>query len=167
MANNFNLSEIVKYGVQIEKNGRDFYDHASKAVKAERVRQVFEYISNEEQQHIAIFESILSKIDENTRPAGKCPAEYVEYLQALIKDNPFTNNKQGYEIARTIRNDKHALELAIAVEKDTLLFYHELKKLLAAACQNDTDTLIANEQDHFNKLADVYKGFNTFGVNRG
>ncbi len=167
MANIFNLSEIVRNGIQIEKNGRDFYDHASKAVKAERVRQVFEYISNEEQSHIAVFESLLSTIDETTKPAVRCTAEYTDYLLALIKDNTFTVNKQGYEIARTIRNDKHALELAIALEKDTLLLYHELKKLLPALCQQDIDTLIAHEQDHFSKLADAYKGFSTFGVNRG
>ena len=47
--------DIVKFGSQIEKNGRDFYDLASKTVKAERVRQVFEYISNDEQLHIAVF----------------------------------------------------------------------------------------------------------------
>jgi len=167
MANNLNLSDIVKCGVQIEKNGRDFYDHASKSVKAERVRQVFEYISNEEQLHIAVFEGILGNIDESSKPAVKYPDGYAEYLLALMEENVFTKNKQGYELARTIRNDKHALELSLAVEKDTLLFCHELKKLLDAGCQNDIDKLIANEQDHFNKLSEVYKGFNKFGVNRG
>jgi rubrerythrin len=167
MSNNLNLSEIIKSGIQIEKNGRDFYDHASKAVKAERVKQVFEFISGEEQSHLAVFEAILNNIGESAKPAVRYTQEYDAYLQALTDENPFTKPKQGYEIARTIRNDKHALELALVVEKDTLLFYHELKNLLPADSQTDIDTLITNEQDHFNKLSEVYKGFSKFGVNRG
>ena len=167
MANKLNLSEIVKCGVQIEKNSRDFYDHAFKSVKAERVKQVLEYISNEEQLHIAVFEGILNNIDDTSKPAENYPAEYAEYLLALTEENAFTKNKQGYEIARTIRNDKHALELSLTIKKDSLLFYHELKRLLEAVSHSDIDKLIVAEQDHFNKISEVYKGFSKFGVNRG
>ena len=164
---NLNLSEIVKCGIQIEKNGRDFYDTASKSVRAEKVKQIFEYISNEEQSHIAVFEGIVNEVDAGSKSAKNCPAEYSQYLLALMEENSFTKIKQGYETARTIRNDKHALELALAVEKDSLLFYHELKRALEHGLHSDIDKLIVSEQDHFNKLSEVYKGFSKFGVNRG
>lgn len=166
MANSFNSGEIVKLGIQIEKNSRDFYDHASKAVKAEKVGQVFEYISGEEQSHIAVFESILDRIDESYQPDGNYSVEYAEYLAALIKENVFTQNKQGYEAARTIRNDKQALEISLGIEKDSILFYNEMKKLLEHGLHGDIDKLIAGEQEHFKKLSDVLKGFNKFGVGR-
>jgi rubrerythrin len=160
----YTSNEMVKIGIQVEKNGRDFYDLASKNVKADRVRQTFEYLSNDEQLHIAVFEEILSRIDENPRHAEKYSSEYADYLAALVEENVFTKNKQGSEMARTIRNDKQALELALGFEKDSLLLYTEIKKLIGADLHKDIDKLIAEEQDHFKRLSDVMKGFNKFGV---
>ena len=166
MANNLNCSEIVKFAIQIEKNGRDFYDLASKNVKAEKVRQVFEYISNDEQLHIAVFEGLQSRLYRDSGLEESFTAEYSQYLKALIEINSFTQSKQGSELARTIRNDKHALELALSLEKDTILFYHEMKVVLDSGLNDDLDKLIVSEQDHCKKLSDAYKGFNKFGINR-
>jgi rubrerythrin len=163
MANMYTLPELVRFGVQIEKNGRDFYDLASKNVKADRVRQVFEYISNDEQQHIAAVEGILDGMGADARPAGRFPAEYTEYLTALVDGNVFTKSKQGSEVARALRNDMQAVETGLGFEKDAILLYTEIRKL-AGAGHEALDKLIAEEQDHFRRLAEVMKGFNKFGV---
>ncbi|MCX5782421.1 MAG: ferritin family protein [Elusimicrobia bacterium] len=163
MGNLFNSSEIVKFAVQIEKNGRDFYDQAAKSVKAEGAKKIFEYLSNEEQLHIAVFETILKQMDTN-EPAERYPGEYADYMLALVSENVFTKNKQGYEIARKIRNDKQALELAIGFEKDSILFYYEMKRYVWEGFHKDVDKLIVQEQEHLRKISDVLKGFNKFGV---
>lgn len=160
----FSSSEVVAFGVQIKKNGRDFYDLASKTVKADRVRQLFEFLSNDEQLHIGAFEGILSRVDESPRAHGHFPSEYGDYLRALVEGNAFTVAKQGSELARALRNDKQALDLALSYEKDTMLFCHELKKLVWPGFHKEIDTLLAEEQDHFTKISDVAKGFNKFGV---
>jgi rubrerythrin len=166
MAKMFDSIELVKYGIQVEKNGRDFYDLASKNVKAERVRQVFEFISNDEQHHIAIFEGILTRVNANSRPAEYLTEEYMEYLSALMELTVFTKPKQGYEIAKTMRNDKHALELSVGLKKDSILLYTEMKRSLPIEHRDELDNLISQEQDHFKRLSDTLKGFSKFGVNR-
>ena len=118
----YTAQEIVTIGIQIKKNGRDYYDLASKAVKAERVRQLFEFLSSDEQLHIGVFEGILGRIDESPRAHGHYPSEYGDYLQALVEGNAFASAKQGSELARTIRNDKQAVECALGYEKDAILF---------------------------------------------
>lgn len=163
MGNLFKSSEIVKFAVQIEKNGRDFYDQASKNVKAEKAKKIFEYLSHEEQLHIGIFEGILSQMDVN-EPAESYPGEYADYMLALVEENVFTKDKRGSEIARKIRNDKQALDLAIGFEKDSILFYYEMKRYVWEGFHKDVDKIIAQEQDHLKKLSDILKGFNKFGV---
>ena len=163
MGNIFKSSEIVKFAVQIEKNGRDFYDQAAKSVKAESAKKIFELLSYEEQLHIAVFESILNQLDAH-EPAERYPGEYADYMLALVSENVFTKNKQGYEIARTIRNDKQALELALGFEKDSILFYYEMKRYVWEGFHKDIDKLIAQEQEHLKKISDALKGFNKFGV---
>lgn len=164
MGTMYSSGEIVAFGIQIKKNGRDFYDLASKAVKAERVRQLFGYLSSDEQLHIGVFEGILGRIDESPRSRGNYPSEYGDYLLALVEQNAFTRAKQGSELARTIRNDKQALDLALGHEKDTMLFCHEIKRLSWPGFHADIDALIAEDQGHVTKITDVAKGFNKFGV---
>ena len=166
MAKNIDLSETIRCAVQIEKNARDFYDHASKGVKAAKVRQVFEVISSDEQNHIALFEQLRARLETVSNPAQNSSGGYASYIQALIETTAFTQNKQGYEHARTIRNDKHGLELALEVEKETVLFYHEIKQMLSGDLHDDIDALIASEQEHVTKIAELLKGFAKFGVNR-
>ena len=67
-------------------------------------------------------------------------------------------------MSRTIRNDKHALELALGFEKDSILFYYEIKKMINDTFHKEIDKLITQEQDHFKRISDVLKGFNKFGV---
>jgi len=163
MGNELKSSEIVKSAIQIEKNGRDFYGQAAKAVKAEKAKRIFEFLSNEEQLHIAVFEDILKNLDAN-EPAERYPGEYADYMLALSEASVFTQNKQGYEAARGIRNDKQALELAIGFEKDSILFYYEMKRFVWEGFRKDVDKLIAQEQEHLRKISEVLKGFSKFGV---
>ncbi len=163
VANKLSSSDIVKYAVQIEKNGRDFYAQAAKQAKAERVREIFEFLSNEEQLHIAAFEEILRQIDTH-EPPERYPGEYADYMLALAEESVFTKEKQGSEIARTLRNDKQALELAIGFEKDSILFYYEMKRFVWDGLHKDVDKLITQEQEHLKKLSDILKGFAKFGV---
>jgi len=153
----------VKYAVQIEKNGRDFYDQAAKSVKSDKAKKVLEFLSNEEQQHIAAFEEILRQIPGN-EPKERYPGEYADYMLALIEESLFTKSKQGYDSAKTIRNDKQALELAVGFEKDSILFYYEMKRFVWEGLHGNIDKLIAEEQDYLKKLSDLLKGFNKFGV---
>jgi len=164
MPNNLTSLDLLDLAIQIEKNGRDYYDQAAKFVKAQKVKQVFEYISNDEQLHIAVFEEIISKLEESSEPDPKNPSEYVNYILALVEENVFTKSKQGSEMYRTIRNDKHALELALGFEKDSILFNYEIKKMINSSFHEEIDKLIAQEQDHFKRISDVLKGFNKFGV---
>ncbi len=163
VANQFNSSDIVKYAVQIEKNGRDFYDQAAKSVKSDRAKKVLEFLSNEEQQHISDFENILNQIPGN-EPKERYPGEYADYMLALVEESLFTKNKRGYDSARAIRNDKQALELAIGFEKDSILFYYEMKRFVWEGLHKNIEKIIAEEQEHLKKLSELLKGFNKFGV---
>jgi len=161
---NLSSLDLLDLAIQIEKNGRDYYDQAAKFVKAQKVKQVFEYISNDEQLHIAVFEEIISKLEGSSEPDPKNPSEYANYILALVEENVFTKPKQGSEMSRKIRNDKHALELALGFEKDSILFYYEIKKMINDTFHKEIDKLITQEQDHFKRISDVLKGFNKFGV---
>jgi rubrerythrin len=156
MGNIFAGSEIVEIGIQIEKNGRDFYNGLAAKSKNTKAKEIFVYLAGEEEKHIAVFEQILDSV-EKYEPAQAYPGEYFAYMNALAGGYVFTQKDKGKEIARSIKNDQEAVEMGIGFEKDSIVFYEGMKKIVPAHELAIVDTLIAQEQRHLTQLVDLKK----------
>ena len=94
MGNIFAGSEIVEIGIQIEKNGRDFYNTVSKNSKSTKAKDIYKYLATEEEKHIAAFKNILDSV-EKYEPAEAYPGEYFAYMNALASEYVFTQKEKG------------------------------------------------------------------------
>ena len=94
MGNIFAGSEIVELGIQIEKNGRDFYSALAIKSKNQKAAEVFKYLSGEEEKHIKTFVGILNKT-EKYEPSGLDADEYFAYMNALASEYIFTRKDKG------------------------------------------------------------------------
>jgi len=156
MGNIFAGSEVVEIGIQIEKNGRDFYSVLAKQSKNPKLAEVFKYLAGEEEKHIKAFQGILGKT-EKYEPLGLDADEYYEYMNALASEYVFTQKNKGEEIAKTIKADKQAIEMGIGFEKDSIVFYVGIKKVVPAYEQKIVDELIIQEQLHLKQLLELNK----------
>ena len=156
MGNRFKGSEIVELGIQIEKNGRDFYNTVAGVSGSPESRELFKYLAGEEEKHIAAFKAILDKLDKS-KPPESYPGENAEYMKALASECIFTKGHQGEEIARRVTGDKQAIELGIRFEKDSIIFYVGLKDVVPSSEQGAVDKLITEEQKHLRKLSNLRK----------
>jgi len=156
MGNLFAASEMVEVGVQIEKNGRDFYSTLSKQSKSQKAIDIYKYLAGEEEKHIVVFQAILDKI-ANYEPAQAYPGEYFAYMNALAGDYVFTQKDKGKEIAARVKDDKEAIDLGIGFEKDSILFYEGMKRLVPEYDIKIVDQLIAQEQGHLRQLSEFKK----------
>jgi len=154
MANIFAGSEVVEMGIQIEKNGRDFYNVLVEKSASDKVKEVLKYLAEEEEKHIGAFETILSSV-EKYEPVESYPGEYFAYLKALAQDHIFTKADKGAEIAKSTTNDREAVQKGIGFEKDSIVFYEGMKKVVLEHEQKIVDQLIAQEQTHLTKLIDL------------
>ncbi|MFH1678927.1 MAG: ferritin family protein [Candidatus Omnitrophota bacterium] len=163
MGNIFAGSEIVELGIQIEKNGRDFYktlvqhskELASKqAENGDKIKEVFQYLAGEEEKHIAVFKKILDSVQKYDPPEAY-PGEYFAYMNALAGDYIFTQKDKGSQVAKNITNSKDAVELGIRFEKDSIIFYEGMKKAVPDYGHKLVDELILQEQSHLRQLSDL------------
>ncbi|MEA3489433.1 MAG: ferritin family protein, partial [Candidatus Omnitrophota bacterium] len=129
MGNMFAGSEIVEMGIQIEKNGRDFYNGLVSRSKDHKAKEIFKYLAGEEEKHIAVFQNILDSV-HRYEPVEAYPGEYFAYMNALASEYVFTQKDKGQEIARNTKNDMEAVELGIKSEKDSIIFYEGMKKVV-------------------------------------
>ena len=154
MGNIFAGSEIVELGIQIEKNGRDFYNTLSGQTKNEKAKGLFEFLAEEEARHIQVFKKIL----ENTtkyEPAGLDADDYYAYMNALASEHVFTQKDKGAEIAKRIKSDKEAVQMGIGFEEDSIVFYQGVRKIVPQYDQTIVDQLIAQEEQHLRQLIDL------------
>jgi len=154
MANIFAGSEIVEIGIQIEKNGRDFYNSIAKKSKNQKTKGVFQYLAGEEEKHIAVFQKLLDSVNKY-EPPESYPGEYFAYMNTLASEQVFTQKDKGSQIAKNVTDDKQAVDLGIGFEKDSIIFYEGIKKVIPEYDLKVIDELIAQEQSHLKQLSDL------------
>ncbi len=156
MANIFAGSEIVEIGIQIEKNGKDFYNTLSGQSKIEKARDIFKYLAGEEEKHIAAFQKILDLV-EKYEPPESYPGEYFAYMNGLASGYVFTQKEKGSQAAKAAKSDSEAIELGIGFEKDSIIFYEGMKRVIPKHDLKLIDALIAQEKEHLKKLSALKK----------
>ncbi len=157
MGNIFAGSEIIEFGIQIEKNGRDFYNALTKKTKDDKVRDIFVFLASEEERHIEVFKKILNKV-ERYEPSESYPGEYFAYMNALAGEYVFTRENKGEEMARNITTDIEAINLGIGFEKESIIFYEGMKRMVLESEQAVIDELIQQEQEHLRRLISLKAG---------
>jgi len=156
MGNLFAGSEIVELGIQIEKNGKDFYNTLLEQSNSGKAKEIYRLLAGEEEKHITAFQKILDKVIKY-EPAEAYPGEYFAYMNALAGDYVFTQKDKGRQIAQKIKSDKEAVGIGIGFEKDSILFYEGMKTAMLANEAKVIDELIAQEKSHLRKLSDLKK----------
>lgn len=154
MGNIFAGSELVELGIQIEKNGRDFYNTLNAQSKNQKAKDIFKYLAGEEEKHIKVFQKILEGI-EKYEPPEIYASEYIAYMNALASEYVFTQKDKGSSIAKNIKTDREAVEMGIGFEKDSIIFYEGMKKAVPEYDQGIVDELITQEQNHLRQLVDL------------
>ena len=151
MGNIFAVSEIVEIGIQIEKNGRDFYNILFSNSNAVKVKEIYKYLAKEEEKHIAVFQKIFDSV-EKYEPAEAYPGEYFAYMSALASEHVFTKKNKGAEVAKKTKTDKEAVSLGIGFEKDSIIFYEGMKKVTPSHDHAIVDRLIEEEKCNLRTL---------------
>ena len=156
MSISFSGSELINIAIGIERRGIAFYDIMTRSTGNAIARDVFQYLADMERQHAQIFQGMLSEADKYQIPETYA-AEYAAYLQALVDSAVFTDDFVTSEMATKTNSDIEAMELAIEAEKDSLLFYDEMRDIMPQRAQPTVNKIIAEEKSHLRQLSELKK----------
>jgi len=154
MSISFSGSELINIAIGIERRGIAFYDIMTRSTQNATARETFQYLTDMERQHVQIFQDMLGEADKYQIP--ETPAgEYTAYLRALVDSAVFTDDFVTSEMATRVGNDIEAVELAISAEKDSILFYYEMKDIMPQQAQPTVNKIIAEEKSHLRQLSEL------------
>jgi len=156
MSISFSGSELINIAIGIERRGIAFYDIMARSTQNATARDAFQYLTGMERQHIQIFQDMLGEADKYQIP-DTYAGEYTAYLRALVDSAVFTDDFVTSEVATRMGSDIEAVELAISAEKDSILFYYEMKDIMPQRAQPTVNKIIAEEKSHLRQLSELKK----------
>jgi rubrerythrin len=149
-------NELINIAIGIERRGIAFYDVLARSTQNIKAREIFQYLVGMERDHIRIFQSMLDEADKYEVPEAYA-GEYAAYLQALVDSAVFTDDTVTSELATQSENDIAAIELGISAEKDSILFYYEMREIVPKSARATIDKIIAEEKLHLRQLSELRK----------
>ncbi len=152
----FKASELVEFAIQIEKNGEAFYLAVSKKTESQEIKETFIYLAQEEVMHRKTYEELLKTV-ENYQPKEIYPEEYFLYLKAYADQHIFVKNNEIEEKASKVKSNVEAIDIALGFEKDSILFYLEMRNFVSDSEKPIIDKIIEEERKHYVKLTEVKK----------
>jgi rubrerythrin len=148
----FEASDIVEFAIRIEENGANFYRFAVQIAKDENTKNLFEQLANAEVHHKKIFEKIFAAMDK-VAPPESYDGEYAAYLHNYV-DNAIIFKKEALDQELTkVKDTPSALDFALRREMDSILYYHEIKRLVPANEHGTVDQIIDEERRHVAMLS--------------
>ena len=78
-------------------------------------------------------------------------------MKALAGDYVFTHENSGKKVAEDVTSDKEGIDLGIGFEKDSIVFYTKMERVVPEYDRKILEDLITQEQDHLKKLLSLKK----------
>ncbi len=145
-------AEALEWAIEIEKNGKAFYGSVAAETTDPTVKALFEDLALEEQRHCQTFQGMLAGASGRDLSTYDYD-EYQAYLQAALDSALFSGPGKGLTLAKQVQARAMALQAAMGFEKDTLLFFYDLREMMSEARRETISAIIHEEKKHLRRLA--------------
>jgi rubrerythrin len=149
----FTAAQALEMAMEIEKNGEVFYLAAAEKVDDPEVKTLFKDLAIQEQGHYQVFQKMLGAVE----PAPDLPAtefdQYDSYIQVALENALFAGPDKAIALAEQAGDRETALRAALGFEKDTMLFFYDVREMVAESDQEAISNVIREEKKHVRRLA--------------
>ena len=148
----FTIGDIRNIAVQIEKNGEETYRKTSEAVDDPQLKEMLDWMADEEKRHAQWFSSLKSEkpLTEEQRELENVGRTL---LQDMIKGSTFLLDPDKLKNSSTL---KELIDQSIAFEEDPVLFYEFLQGFLDdQEAVEQLQKIITEERNHAKQLQEL------------
>ena len=144
MSEPFSARELIEVAIREEQTGAAFYRALAEKTDSEELRTFTRKLAAVEEMHEQRFRELLGLLEE----AGIGHPTAGDYMAYLVEGRIFPTGRDGEELAARIESPEEAAETAMEMERNTLLFYLELRDLIPAKERALLDEIIGEERWH-------------------
>ena len=148
----FKATEIVDMAIQEERNGVAYYEALARKTSDATVKDFALRMAEEERRHEREFTQMRDQVGAYV-PSETYSGEYAAYVQALVSGRFLPNEQAALDSVQKATSDREVVATALRFEKDTLLFFTEMKKFVPSRHAPVIDKLIDEERQHITDLS--------------
>ena len=132
MAIQYNAYEIFQMGVEIEKNGKLFYDACARRTLHPEVKKLCGELAGWENQHVTLFQRLQDDLPESARSETFYDPdnELGMYLKAAADSHIFLANQDMSALASSLKTPRDILTMALSFEKDSVVLYTGMQRMV-------------------------------------
>jgi rubrerythrin len=149
----FSATQALEMAVRVEENGESYYRAAAERSGDPELKTVFEELAARERAHRAVF----ARMAEGFSPPAPLPedqyGDYQSFLEVALEHAVFEGPDKALRLAEQANDRQAALRAAMGFEKDTMLFYYDLRELVGEADRDTITDIIREEKQHLRRLA--------------
>ena len=144
--------EIVEIAIRLEKRGEVFYTGAAATATSDSVRALFEDLAEQEHHHHRAFQQMGRDVVELALSPDQWD-QFQAYAGALLQQSLF--DRPGGALSPDAENmdEEEALQAALEFEKETLLFFYELRDAVRGPGQRVVERIVQEEKQHIQRLS--------------
>lgn len=148
--NKYSIDEIIEMAVRTETLGYQFYTGmAEKFRKDDGLVKLFSTLANKEKMHEKAFMGLRDLVKKH----GAEPVEWDEvsnYMRAFVESEFFLGKGKSLPSMDHLKTVKDAVRFALGFEKETLLYFFELRSIVKE--KEVVDEIINEEKSHIRWL---------------
>ena len=144
----YNANEICSIGIEIEKNGKIFYETAARRTDEKDFKKFFIELANWEDSHISIFTNLKSELNDKYQEDNvfNNDNEMHLYLKAAADSHIFRKNLDIPSIISGCKSPIDILKIAQQFEKDSVVLYSTMIKMVPEDFGKELVQKIINEE---------------------
>jgi len=154
--NKYSIDEVLEMAVQTEKLGYQFYTNMADKFKSDGgLVKLFSTLASKEKVHEKTFSDLKNLVAKK----GTEPVEWEEvttYMRAFVESEFFLGGSKSLPAMDHIKTVKDAVKFALGFEKETLLYFWELRNIVKE--KEIVDEVINEEKSHIMWLDKFRKG---------
>lgn len=152
----FSAKELIDVAIREEQTGSTYYRALAEKTDSEELEMFALEVAAMEDEHERRFRKLRDELGEYEPTGESYGGEYESYMSYLLEGRIFPAGQDGVELAERQADDREAIETAMALERNTLLFYHEMIRFVPERHRGVLDEIIEEERQHVRDFA-AYK----------
>ena len=143
--------EFLEVAIEIEKNGRSFYEAIARQDRSKEVRDIFARLAVREKEHENTYREIMNRLG-GYNPRQQYAGEHDQYISQLGNFSILNAEQARRILTKKTITDMEAIELGINLEKDSILFYSEIRGMVPVQDQDLIDIITNGEKKHLSEF---------------
>jgi rubrerythrin len=155
MEEGFSQEDVIKTALQLEQISKAFYETAAQKATDPAMVEIFQFCVNDENGHIDIFQKIYDEMKCGSVKLDAAKPEDLRYLESLVKSYIAQGADRAINLVKTASTPLEVINYAVDLERDGMLFFLKLYRLVCEKDRSLISKLIKDEERHVFKLTEL------------